>query len=738
MGRTSRSATHSATARRGAAGTRPAGLSSPFRETIGPVNDVFEREADRIAEAVVRGGGRPIGDANWSSASLSDGVVQRKCAECGKEEDEKIRRAPKEAGEQEEGPLAAPDSSGGAGLAPGDPAPGAAEASTELSSWLLVDDDAEVTHGQMRKSEFVAELRGEVCQAVDVAMKGSGTDSEGCPWIDHWFGYYAGRSPVQLERALQRYAPETQGAKDARDYMRPVVARVARSAAAYAKTGEVSGLPDDMPDAPAGGGVLAGFGGMFFKARPGGPRAQDPGSVRDRLGQGHAMPSDVRSRMESAFGVGFSRVRLHTDGEASRVADGLNARAFTVGEHVAFSSGEFRPESLEGQALLAHELAHVVQQGRGQALQRSSNDGGHATAALERDADTTAVRAVVSIASGMREGLANVGRNALPRLKSGLRLQRCGRHDPVPKATPEIGATEEELGGHAVACMINANKGPHTRDSGIWYAHDYQVTFPDAWDKDYARGYANPDYWERIATYQWRLKKGRSASAAVKAWLKGLTIAECYATAIVSEVDSVRAAIGDAKFDELYGAEDAPSGILLELGANGSNALSGGTLAKKGSGDLGTIGNRPATVGEWHYFYNHPMYLLKHPAGLYQGENAMLRADKADSGDQLWEGLGQQKVTERQMYGNMMLDYNHERTRWDNEKLERIRAANGGTLPAQYDLNGGVFPVTLSSYQEILDAPPYKIGNTTRKGGYNPDSRKGLDPQKVQDLKDMP
>jgi hypothetical protein len=90
------------------------------------------------------------------------------------------------------------------------------------------------------------------------------------------------------------------------------------------------------------------------------------------------------------------------------------------------------------------------------------------------------------------------------------------------------------------------------------------------------------------------------------------------------------------------------------------------------------------------------------------------------------------------MYANMMADYNRPRDVWDDKRLDAIRRDNGGSLPAKYDLNSGIFPDPLNSYQEILDAPSYTIDGTTRKGGYNPGSRKGLDPQKVQDLKDTP
>jgi len=67
--------------------------------------------------------------------------------------------------------------------------------------------------------------------------------------------------------------------------------------------------------------------------------------------------------MEPRFGHDFGRVRVHTDAQASDSAGAVNARAYTVGQHIAFASGEYVPGSVEGQRLLAHELTHVVQQG---------------------------------------------------------------------------------------------------------------------------------------------------------------------------------------------------------------------------------------------------------------------------------------------------------------------------------------------------------------------------------------
>lgn len=54
---------------------------------------------------------------------------------------------------------------------------------------------------------------------------------------------------------------------------------------------------------------------------------------------------------------------IHTGAQASEAARSVNAKAFTVGSHVAFGKGEYSPDSMEGRKLLAHELTHTAQQG---------------------------------------------------------------------------------------------------------------------------------------------------------------------------------------------------------------------------------------------------------------------------------------------------------------------------------------------------------------------------------------
>jgi hypothetical protein len=86
------------------------------------------------------------------------------------------------------------------------------------------------------------------------------------------------------------------------------------------------------------------------------------GAVR---GGGRKLDPATRRSMEARFGYDFSSVRLHDDAAASSAAAGVEASAFTVGEDIVFGDGGYDPSTPQGRHLLAHELAHVIQQ-RGQ------------------------------------------------------------------------------------------------------------------------------------------------------------------------------------------------------------------------------------------------------------------------------------------------------------------------------------------------------------------------------------
>jgi hypothetical protein len=106
-----------------------------------------------------------------------------------------------------------------------------------------------------------------------------------------------------------------------------------------------------------------------------------PSIVHEALAApGQPLDGATRAFMEPRFGHDFSQVRMHTDVRAAESTRMVNARAYTVGQHVVFDAGKYAPETSEGRKLLAHELIHVLQQ-------RSNGEIGFTSGAgmLQRD-----------------------------------------------------------------------------------------------------------------------------------------------------------------------------------------------------------------------------------------------------------------------------------------------------------------------------------------------------------------
>lgn len=111
-----------------------------------------------------------------------------------------------------------------------------------------------------------------------------------------------------------------------------------------------------------------------------------------RRGSSSGQPLDATTRMrfERRFGQDFSSVRVCADSAASKSAEAVDALAYTIGDDIVFGSGHLNPGTAAGQRLVAHELAHVVQQrGAGRSGGRTA-DGLHDRGGLEREADQAA------------------------------------------------------------------------------------------------------------------------------------------------------------------------------------------------------------------------------------------------------------------------------------------------------------------------------------------------------------
>jgi hypothetical protein len=145
---------------------------------------------------------------------------------------------------------------------------------------------------------------------------------------------------------------------------------------------------------PSGGRGVVGSGATGFAGLP----SPIAGRVNEALGQpGRPLDTGVRGFMEQRFSTSFSQVRIHDNAASHGASRILGAEAFASGQHIHFSAGRYRPGSREGLGLIAHELAHTVQQ---RSMPGASSAGiklGAADSSLEREADRAAENAVAGL-----------------------------------------------------------------------------------------------------------------------------------------------------------------------------------------------------------------------------------------------------------------------------------------------------------------------------------------------------
>jgi len=152
---------------------------------------------------------------------------------------------------------------------------------------------------------------------------------------------------------------------------------------------------------------------------------------------GHPLDSRTRAFMEPRLGHDFSQVRVHTDAKAAESARAVNALAYTVGRDVVFGAHQYRPEINIGHQLLAHELAHVVQQG---ATTQSPLQLGEVQSATELEADAVAHSVVSDKYSRL---VAHMATNTLQR--QGTEENERRRRQPEARA-PNFQLQEPPIG----------------------------------------------------------------------------------------------------------------------------------------------------------------------------------------------------------------------------------------------------------------------------------------------------
>ncbi len=360
---------------------------------IGPAGDAFEREADRVANDFA-------GDSPLRVSPAIDGEIRRQ----RDEESPEPQQAPQQ-------------------------------------RWIVEDRELPVP-GQMRRRDFLDELHTAICATADTEMARLGRSTAGCPLLDKWQAFSKNKNAAQLETSARRYAAEAERVRSARDYIPIITRKISQSIGEWGRTGRIPDVPPDLAaDFGLGkikvgvGSLLSGLAGGLVGGMFGGRKAADDTTGGSNVSPwltvrgGRPLESGVASRMSSALGRDFSDVRVHTDAEGASTATAAGARALTIGRDIAFAAGQYQPGSLVGDALLAHELAHVSQQDGASGPMLKGDDA--SSAPLEHDADDAAVNAVVSLWGRTTKFARELGTKTGPRLKSGLRLQRCSDTLPV-------------------------------------------------------------------------------------------------------------------------------------------------------------------------------------------------------------------------------------------------------------------------------------------------------------------
>lgn len=149
----------------------------------------------------------------------------------------------------------------------------------------------------------------------------------------------------------------------------------------------------------------------------------DAPSIVHRVVQSPGSPLDgrVRREMEHSFDFDFSRVRVHTGREASESARAIGAHAYTSGQHIVFGDGQYEASHTEGRRLIAHELAHVVQQS-------GTSDSG---LTVRRKSIKVAGCGLLNLAASITD----IGSAAHVQIQEYLALKGATAEDPIPRAT---------------------------------------------------------------------------------------------------------------------------------------------------------------------------------------------------------------------------------------------------------------------------------------------------------------
>jgi hypothetical protein len=301
--------------------------------TIGEPNDPYEKEADAMADKVVQRLSEPsVQMKSFSPVDTITPFIQRKCAECEKEEElkkerkeddisnDKIRRKPIFESNEE----SMPEEKNGQRIN--------VKQQTTLNGKLQAktdDNNAQPVNGN------------------NIIAASLNTSSENVPALQTKCASCEQEEKLKKKEEEETELPENELQK------KPIFEsneeppgdgeeNIQRKCAECEKDEKLQKRSDPSSQQTASPGIEA--------------------SLNSSKGSGSALPENTREQMESSFGADFSGVRVHNDSSAMQMSKYLNAQAFTHGSDIYFNSGKYDHQSKDGKHLLVHELTHVVQQ----------------------------------------------------------------------------------------------------------------------------------------------------------------------------------------------------------------------------------------------------------------------------------------------------------------------------------------------------------------------------------------
>ncbi len=141
---------------------------------------------------------------------------------------------------------------------------------------------------------------------------------------------------------------------------------------------------------------------------------------------GAPLPTHIQRQFEGSLGADLSSVRVHTGGESQEAAHAVGAKAYTVGNDIHFAAGRYQPDDPFGMHLLAHEVAHTVQQSGGAQRRQNKLEVSTPQDSAEHEAD----RAADAMVAGLPAQVSTAG-SAVARVKiKGPNGEEIDMNDP--------------------------------------------------------------------------------------------------------------------------------------------------------------------------------------------------------------------------------------------------------------------------------------------------------------------